>query len=155
VTYVGYAPHVVDEVLVTASKSTVDLGELRIEQGAVDVGAVNVSSTRPDVSVRADKTVYSVENNSTYTATNVSELLGQIPTIQVDPDGKVSLRGDDNVTIMMNDRPLTMPAEARNKTRVPASTSAPDSTTTAATSTRRSAADCIAAKTAATDRAIA
>jgi outer membrane receptor protein involved in Fe transport len=115
VSYVGYTKQVIENVVVTAARPTLALGEILMKPGSVEVEEIQVRAARPDVIVSADKTTYSVENNPTYTATTVSELLGQVPSIDVDPDGKVSLRGDDNVTIMMNDRPMTMPAEQRNK----------------------------------------
>lgn len=113
--YLGYTPSTVDDVVVIAAEPTFRLPDLGLEPSAVGMETVRVEAKRPDVAVLADKTVYAVENNPSYTATNVSELLGQIPSIDVDQEGKVSLRGDDNVTIMMNDRPLTMPADQRNK----------------------------------------
>lgn len=109
VSFIGYDKHVVERVAVSADKLEANIGEVFLEASAVDVDAVQVTADRPDVRVTAEKTVYAVENNPSYTATTVSELLGQVPSIQVDQDGKVSLRGNDNVTIMMNDRPLSMP----------------------------------------------
>lgn len=115
VKYVGYDKYVVDNVEVPEGGQSVNVGELFLQTAQSEGTQVEVTSERDPVSIRADKTVYAVENNPTYTATNVSELLGQIPSIQVDQDGKVSLRGNSNVTIMMNDRPLNMPSEQRDK----------------------------------------
>lgn len=113
--YVGYERYVRDRVRLTAGQSILDLGEISLSAIAISGGSVKVTGERPPVVVMADKTVYAVEDNPTYTATNISELLGQIPSVDVDQDGKISLRGDDNVMIMMNGRPMTMPAEQRNR----------------------------------------
>lgn len=115
VIYVGYEKYIAEDIVLPAGKENLDLGDVTLRQGAIPVDEVRVTAQREQVVVMADKTVYAVEDNPSYTATNVSELLGQIPSVDVDQEGKVSLRGDDNVTIMMNDRPLTMPAEQRNK----------------------------------------
>jgi len=114
VRYVGYESASVENVLVASESSVQEVGEivLTARRGGTEL---SVTAERPQVTVQADKTVYGVEDNPVYTATTVSELLGQIPSVSVDGDGKVSLRGEDNVTIMMNGRPLTMPAEQRNK----------------------------------------
>jgi hypothetical protein len=111
ISYVGYDRKLVEGLTLTAEKPHRNLGTIELRQGAVDLNEVKVTSERDQVQVKADKTVYGVENNPAYTASNVSELLGQIPSVSVDQDGKVSLRGKENVTIMMNDRPLTMPAD--------------------------------------------
>lgn len=113
VRYVGYDSHL-DTVQLNSRAPEASLGTVRIHR-RIDESKVQVTAERPQVTVMADKTVYGVEDNTAYTATTVSELLGQIPSVDVDQDGKVSLRGDDRVTIMMNGRPLTMPAEQRNK----------------------------------------
>ncbi len=115
VMYVGYEKHTAGDIVLPAGTENLDLGDVTLRQGAIPIDEVRVTAPREQVVVMADKTVYAVEDNPSYTATNVSELLGQIPSVDVDQEGKVSLRGDDNVTIMMNDRPLTMPAEQRNK----------------------------------------
>ena len=41
-------------------------------------------------------------------AANVSELLDNVPSVQVDADGKVSLRGNENVVVQINGRPTPM-----------------------------------------------
>ncbi|MDB5033435.1 MAG: Outer rane receptor protein [Chlorobi bacterium] len=115
VVYVGYQRHTATGILLTADRPNLNVGEIPLTQTAIDGGGVEVTSERQQVVVMADKTVYGVENNPAYTATNVSELLGQTPSVAVDQDGKVSLRGKENVTIMINDRPLTMPADQQNK----------------------------------------
>lgn len=113
--YVGYERYRRDSVRLTQANRELDLGEIELSPIAISMGEVQVIGERPPVVVMADKTVYSVEGNPAYTATTISELLGQIPSVDVDQDGKVSLRGDDDVTIMMDGRPMTMPAEQRNK----------------------------------------
>jgi outer membrane receptor protein involved in Fe transport len=113
--FVGYDKLVREDVVVTAGKPSLDVGVLSLHQSPIESNGVEVTSQREHVVIRADKTIYDIENNPVYTATNVSELLAQIPSVSVDQDGKVSLRGNGNVTIMMNDRPLTMPGDQLNK----------------------------------------
>ncbi|MEP7219066.1 MAG: carboxypeptidase regulatory-like domain-containing protein, partial [Bacteroidota bacterium] len=124
VVYVGYERQIATGILLTADRPSLNVGEILLTQAPIDNGGVEVTSERQQVAVLADKTVYGVENNPSYTATNVSELLGQTPSVSVDQDGKVSLRGKENVTIMMNDRPLMMTGDALNKflQSLPAST---------------------------------
>jgi len=115
ITFVGYQQERLDSLAPTAGKPILDIGEVRLRHAPRDMGEVHVVGQRSPVTVTADKTVYAVEDNPNYTATNVSELLGQIPSVDVDQDGKISLRGESDVTIMMNGRPLMMPADQRNR----------------------------------------
>lgn len=113
--YTGYETYALPAITLTTNKPSLSLGTITLEQRTLQQDEVKVTAERPQVMVMADKTVHTVENNPNFTATNVSELLGQVPSIQVDQEGKIFLRGSENVTIMMNDRPLTMPPDQRNK----------------------------------------
>jgi hypothetical protein len=113
--YVGYENYERQDIRPTSERPAIAMGTVLLHPKTVEARDVDVTAERSGVSIRADKRVYSVENNTAYTATDVSELLGQIPAVRVDQDGNVSLRGNDNVTIMVDDRPLTMPADQRNK----------------------------------------
>lgn len=122
--YTGYEHHTLPAITLTADSPSLRLSPIVLQPRTIQQGEVQVTAERPQVMVMADKTVHTVENNPNFTAANVSELLGQVPSIHVDQEGKIFLRGNENVTIMMNDRPLTMPAEQRNKflQSLPAST---------------------------------
>jgi len=115
VTHIAYRRFVADSVVVRASDPRHDVGRIRLDPRPAEIGEIEVTAQRAPVTVTADKTVYAVENNPAYTATTISELLGQIPSVDVDQDGKISLRGDADVMIMMNGRPMTMPVDQRNK----------------------------------------
>ncbi len=84
---------------------------------AVDIRTadVEVSAWRDFQEISADKKSYLLSDNPTVTGTNVSEVLDQIPSVQVDENGAVYLRGDANVQIMIDDRPLKMDTEQRNR----------------------------------------
>ncbi|MBL7988119.1 MAG: TonB-dependent receptor [Chlorobi bacterium] len=113
--YTGYENHTLPSITLTADAPSLKIPTITLQPRTLQQGEVKVTAERPQVMVMADKTVHTVENNPNFTATNVSELLGQVPSIHVDQEGKIFLRGNENVTIMMNDRPLTMPADQRNK----------------------------------------
>jgi len=115
VRYIGYVSDSGRVVIVEGASEELDLGDILLDVDTINITDVIVDEKRPDVTVMADKTVYAVAESGMYTANNVSELLGQIPMVFVDQDGDVSLRGDNNVQIMMNGRPLNMPSDQRNK----------------------------------------
>ena len=82
--FVGYDKLVREGVVVTAGRSSLDLGALALRPAAVEGSGVEVTSQREYVVVGAGKTTYDVENNPAYTATNVSELLGQVDSLAAD-----------------------------------------------------------------------
>ena len=73
-----------------------------------DIGntALNLDvSMLDEVEVRLDKKIYNVGQDITVRGGNVSDVLANIPSIEVDFDGNVSLRGNSNVKILINGKP--------------------------------------------------
>lgn len=109
---VGYAPYHKE---ISALNENLTIPMVYLKETAITTGDVEVVGWREFTEVRPDKNVYSVKDNPNIVANTVSEVLDQIPAVQVDENGGIKLRGDANVIIMINDRPLTMDAEQRNK----------------------------------------
>lgn len=67
--------------------------------------AVVVTADRLAVETRIDRTVYSISTDAQSVFGTVSDVLAVIPSIDVDAEGTVSLRGDSNVLILIDGRP--------------------------------------------------
>ena len=66
------------------------------------VETVTVKATRPAVQVLPDRVVYSLDKNIQSSTSTLSDVLRNIPSVNVDIEGNVSLRGDSNVTILID-----------------------------------------------------
>jgi outer membrane receptor for ferrienterochelin and colicin len=85
--------------------------------------SVVVTANRLNVETLVDRKVYSVATDVQATFGSVSDLLGVIPSIDVDADGVVSLRGDSNVLILVDGKPSPLfsgPSAADNLQSIPA-----------------------------------
>jgi len=109
---VGYSTY---RQYIAGLEENIIIPKVYLKESPIITGDVEVIGWREFTEVRPDKNVYSVKDNPNVIATTVSEVLDQIPAVQVDENGGIKLRGDENVIIMINDRPLTMDAEQRNK----------------------------------------
>jgi outer membrane receptor protein involved in Fe transport len=69
--------------------------------------SVVVTTQKLPVENRIDRKVYSVTTDVQASFGSVGDVLSAIPSVDVDPDGKVSLRGDSNVLILIDGRPST------------------------------------------------
>ena len=105
-TYIGFAP-VTQEVTITPAAPVVTLGNIAIARVAVELSAVNVAEERAAVTVEPDRNTYRAKDVAP-AAGNASEVLDAVPSVQVDGDGKVSLRGNENVAVQINGRPTPM-----------------------------------------------
>lgn len=63
---------------------------------------------KPDVVNSIDRTTYDVSRNPQAATGTVSDVLRNIPSVEVDPRGNVSMRGDSNVQILVDGKPSTM-----------------------------------------------
>lgn len=106
ITALGFAP-VVREIAVTAAAPTTDLGIVRMAAVAVSLQQVQVNTSRAAVTVEADRTSYHAKQVAP-AAANASEVLENVPAVQVDADGTVSYRGNTNVVVQINGRPTPL-----------------------------------------------
>lgn len=68
---------------------------------------VVVKGQKLTVETKIDRKVYTVPEDAQSTLGTLSDLLNVIPSVDVDPDGAVSLRGDTNVLILIDGKPAT------------------------------------------------
>lgn len=66
---------------------------------------VTVNGKRPEIELKADRTVLNVENSTTAAAENAYEVLRKAPGVNIDKDDKISLKGKDGIMITINDKP--------------------------------------------------
>ena len=104
VSFIGYASQPIGGVTVAAGAPT-DLGEVRLAEDAAVLGEAEVTARREFVEQQADRTVYNVQEQAVTAGGSALETLQTLPSLEVDTDGNVSLRGNQNVVIQINGRP--------------------------------------------------
>jgi ferric enterobactin receptor len=104
-TYIGFAPYVQEITLTPATPVVV--GTIKLARVAVELSEVKVQGERTTVVVEPDRNSYRAKDVAP-AAANASEVLDNVPSVQVDGDGKVSLRGNENVAVQINGRPTPM-----------------------------------------------
>jgi outer membrane receptor protein involved in Fe transport len=102
-TFLGFAPKT-QEISVTPAAPIVDVGTVQLSRVAVALGQVEVVEKQDAVTIEPDRNTYRAKDVAP-SATNASQVLEATPSVTVDADGKVSLRGNENVAIQINGRP--------------------------------------------------
>ena len=82
-----------------------DIGRIPLDLDVSMLDEVEVRAERTQVEIRLDKKIYNVGQDITVKGGNVSDVLANIPSIDVDFDGNISLRGNSNVRILINGKP--------------------------------------------------
>ena len=98
---------------VDAQHVQLDLGSLNIGDSVVKMDQVEVKAGRSAFLNSIDRKVYNVGKEIQSATGSASDLLQNLPSVQVDIDGNVSLRGSDNVMILLNGRTSTLMGKSR------------------------------------------
>jgi outer membrane receptor protein involved in Fe transport len=101
VDYVGFETLIFTKTL---SKKT-DLGSLQLTPKENQLTGIDLVGRRSDVEIRLDKRVYNVGQNLNAKGTNVSDVLENIPSLSLDLEGNLELRGSTNVRILIDGKP--------------------------------------------------
>lgn len=95
-------------VQVTTDKPDIKLGAVKLTSTAKTLGEVSVTGEKPVMELKVDKKVFNVEKNTTTAGGSATDVLQNVPSVSVDADGNVSLRGNSGVTILIDGKPATM-----------------------------------------------
>lgn len=79
-----------------------DVGNITLQPAATKLQDVTVTSRKPMIEIKADKTVFNVENSINATGSNALELLQKSPGIQVDNNENISMKGKTGVRIYVD-----------------------------------------------------
>ena len=86
-------------------RGNTDIGNVPLNLDVSVLDEVEVRAERTQVEIRLDKKIYNVGQDITVKGGNVSDVLANIPSIDVDFEGNISLRGNSNVRILINGKP--------------------------------------------------
>ncbi|MBI9041381.1 TonB-dependent receptor [Lutibacter sp.] len=86
-------------------KQDLNLGTILLEINAESLNEVEIIAEKSTVEIRLDKKIYNVGKDMTVKGGTASDVLDNVPSVSVDVEGNVSLRGNENVRILINGKP--------------------------------------------------
>lgn len=112
ITFMGYDT-VELPINVASTNSVANLGAISLSEGAVKLSQVEVVGQRSQMRFEVDKKVFSVDESISSAGGSASEVLQNIPSVDVDIEGNISLRNDASVEVWINGRPSGLTADNR------------------------------------------
>ena len=106
--FIGYDKTDSIKVLISTAQNKIDLGKLYLYETSKTLGQVEVVGQRSTFINTIDRKTFNVGQDLMSKSGSVSDLMQNIPSVQVDMDGNVSLRGSENVTILINGKSSAM-----------------------------------------------
>ncbi len=92
----------------------IDLGEILLEQDARTLDEVKVQGQRSQTEFHLDKRVFNVGQDLSSTGASALEVLNNVPSVSVNIEGQISLRGSQGVRILINGKPSVLATEGGN-----------------------------------------
>src|SRR5690606_29491394 len=105
--YLGYKTFIIDSRDITTAAN---LGTILIEGDDEVLDAIVVQAKRAAVELKLDKRIYNVGDDAVVKGGNASDVLDNIPSVEVDSEGNVSLRGNESVKVLIDGKPSGMAA---------------------------------------------
>jgi hypothetical protein len=85
-----------------------NLGTIILSEDGQVLDEVNIIPEKSTVDIRLDKKIYNVGKDMTVKGGSVSDVLDNVPSVSVDVEGNVSLRGNENVRILIDGKPSSL-----------------------------------------------
>ena len=126
VEFISYKTYSLEEQTL---RTSTDLGTINLAVDVEQLEGVEVTGERTTVELRLDKKIYNVGSDLTVKGGSVTDVLDNVPSVTVDVEGNISLRGNESVRILINGKPSALsglstealqqlPAEAIEKVEV-------------------------------------
>jgi outer membrane receptor protein involved in Fe transport len=110
VRFIGYDTKVLN-IAIKPGNVDLDLGDILIHPSTINLSDVVVQGNRSPVTYEIDKKVINPDQMQTVISGNATDILANVPSVQVDVEGNVSLRGSQNFTVLIDGRPSQLDAQ--------------------------------------------
>ena len=131
--YIGFDTITLEDVAIRVNKK---FGTFELKIDTESLSEIELVGERTEVEIRLDKRIYNVGKDITVRGGSVADVLDNIPSVSVDVEGNIALRGNENIRILINGKPSglvglsgpqglrSLPAESIEKVEVVTSPSA-------------------------------
>jgi outer membrane receptor protein involved in Fe transport len=111
ISFIGYENIAINDIVID-KKGNVDLGILKLSASVKQLDEVVVEGQRQIIEEKVDRTIYNAENDATTKGGDGTDVLRRVPMLTVDTDGNVSLRGSQNIRVLINGKPSSVAASS-------------------------------------------
>ena len=108
ISFVGYQTKTISGIELTPKKPDYDVGDVYLGVDAVMLDQVEVVGQKALIENKVDRIVYNADQDATSQSGDAADVLRKVPMLTVDLEGNVSLRGSQQVRILLNGKPSGM-----------------------------------------------
>ena len=100
--FISFKPYIINQREILTNTN---FGTINLEEDFNQLEEVTIRAERTTVEIKLDKKVYNVGKDLMVKGGTVSDILDNIPSVTVDIEGNISLRGNENVKVLIDGRP--------------------------------------------------
>ena len=112
ISFIGYKKKIINDI--PLSNNPIELGEILLEKDAEMLNEVEVKGEKSTLEFKLDKKVFNVGKDITSTGAGAADVLNNVPSVNVDIEGQISLRGNTGVQILINGKPSVLSDDGIN-----------------------------------------
>lgn len=109
ISFIGFET-VSRSIEITDRNNDINLGEISLSPSVEILNEITVEGEKSLIEERIDRMIYNAENDITSKGGDASDVLRRVPLLSVDLDGNISIRGSENIRVLINNRPSTITA---------------------------------------------
>ncbi len=108
VNFIGYSKKVIHDLQIGESKKNIQVGDVQLNRAVQQLGEVEVTAEKHAVQYAIDKKVVNVQKNLQAAGGTVANALETVPSVKIDAEGNVSLRGSESFTVLIDGKPTAL-----------------------------------------------
>ena len=109
--FIGYQKSSSSPFTISRENAVYKINKYKMANKNSELGEVVIKAQKDMLQTNLDKTVFNIESSINSSGQTAVEVLEEIPSVSVDLDGNVSLRGSENVTILVDGRATNLTLE--------------------------------------------
>ncbi|AEI51036.1 TonB-dependent receptor domain-containing protein [Runella slithyformis] len=110
--FIGYKNFVIAKLTIGKGSKEQNLGNINLPPDVRTLAEVTVMGEKAIIEDKVDRLVYNAEKDISNTGGDAGDVLRKVPLLSVDLDGNVSMRGSENIRVLINGKPSTIVANS-------------------------------------------
>src|SRR6056297_975279 len=107
VQFIGYKTYS-QKLVIAKGKRNLNLGTVTLEEETKELEGVELVAERTTIEQKIDRKVINVGKDLTTAGASASDIMGNIPSVSITQDGDLSLRGNENVRVLVDGKPTNI-----------------------------------------------
>ena len=103
--FMGYQLTKMSDIQINRNNRDINLGVITLDKIILDTESIDVVAEKPSISYKIDKKIINVDQMQTNISGTAVDILENVPSVTVDIEGNVSLRGSESFVVLIDNKP--------------------------------------------------